>query len=138
MMEGIGRTPAFVLPMVDPLVELYELLLQKPSLLGRIIFIANLWNPETHRYDRGLADRFHSSAASNALARWHQMFFVEWLSQSLEEKERDVKQYWQSLGGSRDQIKPIKDQSEAAIPPLVRDEERKLFLMDLSFIFAVL
>ena len=124
--------------MADPLVELYELLLQKPSLLGRIIYIANLWNPETSRYDRGLPDRFRFNAASNALARWHQMFFVEWLSQPLEEKERDVKQYWQSLGGSREQIKGMKDQSEAAIPPLVREEERRLFLMDLSFIFAVL
>jgi hypothetical protein len=38
----------------DPIVELYELVLQTPSPFGRLIYVANLWNPQTHRYDRGL------------------------------------------------------------------------------------
>ena len=120
----------------SPVVELYELVLQTPSLLGRLIYIAGLWNPETSRYDRGLPDRFRGVETDKALARWHQTFFVEWLSQTLTDKERDVALYWRSLGGN--QRKTIRELGEAAIPPLVRSEERKFFIQDLTFIQAML
>ena len=121
----------------NPVVELYELVLQNPSLFGRLIYIAGLWNPETSRYDRGLPDRFRSPETDKALARWHQSFFLDWLSQSLAEKERDVALYWRSPG-SRDQAKTVREMGEAAIPPLVRSEERKFFVQDLTFIQAML
>jgi hypothetical protein len=121
----------------NPVVELYELVLQTPSLFGRLIYIAGLWNPETSRYDRGLPDRFRSVETDKALARWHQSFFIDWLSQSLTEKERDVSLYWTNLGGPEN-ARTIREIGEAAIPPLVRAEERKFFLQDLTFIQAML
>ena len=121
----------------NPVVELYELVLQTPSLFGRLIYIAALWNPGTSRYDRDLPDRFRGAETDKALARWHQSFFVDWLSQSLTEKERDVALYWRSLS-SRDQTKTLREIGEAAIPPLVRAEERKFFIQDLTFIQAML
>ena len=121
----------------NPVVELYELVLQTPSLFGRLIYIASLWNPGTSRYDRDLPDRFRGPETDKALARWHQSFFVDWLSQSLTEKERDVALYWRSLG-SREQSKTLREIGEAAIPPLVRAEERKFFIQDLTFIQAML
>jgi hypothetical protein len=72
-----------------------------------------------------------------ALARWHQSFFIDWLSQSLTEKERDVSLYWTNLGGPEN-VRTIREIGEAAIPPLVRAEERKFFLQDLTFIQAML
>jgi hypothetical protein len=122
----------------DPLIELYELVVRVPSLIGRLIYIANLWNPETTRYDRGLPERLRFTDADKALAKWHYTFFVEWLSLPLPEKERDVDLYWRSIGGSQDQIKTVRQQAEAAIPPLVRTEERKFFIQDLTFILATL
>jgi hypothetical protein len=121
----------------NPVVELYELVLQTPSLFGRLIYIAGLWNPETSRYDRGLPDRFRGVETDKALARWHQSFFIDWLSQSLTEKEKDVSLYWRSLG-AHENGKTIREIGEAAIPPLVRSEERKFFLQDLTFIQAML
>ena len=121
----------------NPVVELYELVIQTPSLFGRLIYIAGLWNPETSRYDRGLPDRFRGVETDKALARWHQSFFIDWLSQSLTEKEKDVSLYWRNLG-ARDNGKTIREIGEAAIPPLIRSEERKFFLQDLTFIQAML
>lgn len=120
----------------NPVVELYELVLQNPSLFGRIIYIAGLWNPESSRYDRGLPDRFCGAETDKALARWHQSFFIDWLSQSLTEKERDIALYWRTPG--RDQGKTLREVGERAIPPLVRSEERTFFLQDLTFIQAML
>ena len=122
----------------DPVIELYELLLQNPSLFGRLTYIAGLWNSETARYDRGLPERFCFSDADKALAKWHYTFFVEWLSLPLAEKERDVALYWRGIGGSHNQIKTMREQGGAAIPPLVRTEERKFFIQDLTFILATL
>ena len=122
---------------INPVVELYELVLQNPSLFGRLIHIAGLWNPETSRYDRGLPDRFRGAETDKALARWHQSFFIDWLAQSLTDTERDVALYLRSLSG-REQGKTLREIGEAAIPPLVRSEERKFFVQDLTFIQAML
>ena len=121
----------------DPIVELYELVLQTPSLFGRLIYVAGLWNPETHRYDRGLPDRFRFDGADKALANWHRTFFVEWLALPLTKKERDVALYWSSVRGG-DQCKTLRELGEAAMPPLVRPEERRFFIQDLTFIQATL
>ena len=126
----VGRT--------NPVVELYELVLQNPSHFGRLIYIAGLWNSEAGRYDKGLPDRVRGAETDKALARWHQTFFVDWLSLSLTDKERDVALYWNSLGGDRAGMKTVREIGEAAIPPLVRAEERKFFLQDLTFIQALL
>jgi hypothetical protein len=120
----------------NPVVELYELVLQNPSLLGRLIYISGLWNPEGSRYDKGLPDRFRGAETDKALARWHHSFFIDWLSLSLTEKERDVALYWRGAGSAVG--KSLREIGEAAIPPLVRSEERKFFLQDLTFIQALL
>jgi hypothetical protein len=120
----------------DPIVELYEKVTQIPSIFGRLVYIANLWNAQTGRYDRGLPVRFAN--ADQSIAKWHQAFFVEWLALSMPEKERDVVLYWRTIGGRRDQIKSVRQHGEAAMPPLVRSEERMLFVRDLSFVVALL
>ena len=122
----------------DPRVELYELVLQVPSLLGRLIYIASLWNPQMSRYDGALPERLRFPGADNALAKWHQTFFTEWLALSLEKKKADVALYWRSLGSSRDQIRVIRERGEAAIPPLVRSEERQHFIQDLMLTVGML
>ena len=122
---------------MEPAIELYELIAKNPSVFGRLIHIASLWNPETSRYERGLPERYRSvPGIDTTLAKWHQAFFLEWLSQSLTEKERDVAMYWNS--GAREQGKKIREIGQAAIPPLVRSEERQFFLQDLAFLQALL
>lgn len=122
----------------DPVVEFYEAVQKTPSIFGRLISIADCWNPQTGRYERGLPDSHRNEEMDKALARWHHAFFVEWLSSSLAEKERDVVIYWANADSVRKQGKKLREVGEAAIPPLVRSEERALFLQDLAFIQALL
>jgi len=82
-----------------------------------------------------LPDRFRLAEADTALAKWHYTFFVEFLSLPLPEKERDVTLYWSR---NRDQGKTVRQVGEAAMPPLVRAEERMLFIQDLAIIQAML
>ena len=112
--------------------ELYEVVSQIPALLGRLIYIACLWNPQTRRYDRGLPARFLGVQADEALGCWHRSLFFQWLSQSWMEKQADVALYWSSIGGSRGQIEAIRELAEAAIPPHVNPEERRAFIKDLA------
>lgn len=120
----------------DPVIELYEIVHKNPSTFGRLLHIAGLWNPETSTYERGLPARFRGALVSQALSKWHQAFFLDWLARPLAEKERDVALFWNA--GTRAQSVKLRDLGEAAIPPLVRNEERQLFLQDLSFIQALL
>jgi len=76
-----------------------------------------------------------SPETDQALAKWHYTFFVEWLSLPLPEKERDVALYRMGNPGPG---KTIRELGEAAIPPLVRAEERRFFIQDLTFIQAML
>ena len=122
----------------NAVVELYELLLQNPSRFGRLVYISRLWNPEGARYDKGLPDRLRSVDTDKALSRWHHSFFIEWLSLSLADKERDVALYWRVTAAGSEPRPSIREIGEAAIPPLVRSEERKFFLQDLTFIQALL
>ena len=122
----------------DPVVEFYELVQGSPSVLGRLMQIAAFWNSETGRYERGLSDRYRTSEMDKALTRWHRAFFVDWLSSSLSEKERDAAVYWASSASTREPGKKLRDLGEGAIPPLVRAEERQLFLQDMAFLQALL
>jgi len=121
----------------DPAIELYELIVRDPSVFGRLVYIAGLWRPETGSYERGLPERFRIAGIDRALSKWHQAFFIEWLSKSLREKERDVRLFW-SRNDPETQSRKLRELGEAAIPPLVRSEERQLFLQDLGFIQALL
>ena len=84
----------------DPRVELYELVLQIPSLLGRLIYIASLWNLQMSRYDAGLPERLRFPGADNALAKWHQTFFLEWLALSLKRKRPMLRSTGEALGAA--------------------------------------
>ena len=57
---------------------------------------------------------------------------------SATQKQSDVTIYWTSLGGTREDIKKIRELGEAAIPPLVDWAERQSFTQNLTFIQSLL
>jgi hypothetical protein len=122
----------------NPTLELYELLLQNRSIFGRLVHIAGLWNPETKSYERGLPERFRSATVDRAISSWHQAFFMEWVALSLTQQQNDVAIHWSALGRTAEQLKIIREQGEAAIPPLVEWAERRSFLQNLGFIHTLL
>ena len=122
----------------NPALELYDLLLQNSSIFGRLVHVASLWNPQTKTYERGLPERFRNAGLDQTISRWHQAFFMEWIALSLSQQQNDVVVYWTSLGRAPEQIKKIREQGEAAIPPLVEWAERQFFVQNLTFIQTVL
>lgn len=111
--------------------ELYRLIMQNASRLGRLIYIGCLRNPVTGRYERNLPDRFLAVDTDQVLGGWHQTLFREWLARPSEEKRRDLALYWWAIGGSRQQIAAIRELGEASIPPLTSPEDRALFMKEL-------
>lgn len=122
----------------NPALELYDLLLQNPSIFGRLLHVASLWNPQANTYERSLPERFQNAGLDKSISRWHQAFFLEWVALSLEQQQNDVLAYWNHLGRHPEQIKTIREQGEAAIPPLVEWAERQTFVQNLGFIQSLL
>jgi len=122
----------------NPALELYELLMQNPSIFGRLLHVSSLWNPQTKTYESGLPESFRNAGLDKSISRWHQAFFMEWVALSLEQQQNDVLVYWNHLGRNPEQIKRIREQGEAAIPPLVEWAERQSFVQNLGFIQTVL
>src|SRR5690348_18459859 len=104
----------------DPIVELWERVLQIPSVFGRLLYVADLWNVQTGRYDRGLPDRFRTPEVDKAVSNWHRVLFRQWLAMTLDQKQDDISLY--SSTGNRSRT--IREDGEAATPPLVGYEER--------------
>ena len=122
----------------NPALELYELLVQNPSLFGRLVQVARLRNPATKGHPQGLPDRFRNNPSlDQAISRWHHAFFMEWIALSLSQQQHDVDIYWTALGRTAEQLKRIREEGEAAIPPLVEWAERQYFLQNLGFIHTV-
>jgi len=120
----------------SPAVQLYELLLQNPSLFGRLIQVAGWWNPQLGRYE--LPERFKHAGLDHAISKWHLAFFNEWLALSLTQQQNDVTIHWATLGRTREAIQKIRDQGEAAIPPLVDLPDRRAFQQSLTFVQSLL
>lgn len=127
-----------LLSAANPAVELYELLLQNPSIFGRMVQVSGYWNPETSRYERGLPERFQNTGLSPAIARWHHAFFIEWMALSLAQQQNDVLVYWNNVGRTPEQAQRIRALGETAIPPLIEFDERRAFLQNLAFIQTIL
>jgi hypothetical protein len=121
----------------NPALELYDLLIQNPSIFGRLVQVASLRNPPTKVHHQGLPDRFRTARLDQAISRWHQAFFMEWLALSLSQQQHDVDIYWTALGRTAEHLKRIREEGEAAIPPLVEWAERQYFLQNLAFIHTV-
>lgn len=120
-------------PTNNPALELYDLLMQNPSIFGRLVQVASFRTPGA----KDLPDRFRTASLDPAISRWHHAFFMEWIALSLSQQQHDVDIYWTALGRTADQLKRIREEGEAAIPPLVEWAERQYFLQNLAFIHTV-
>ena len=71
---------------------------QIPSLLGRLVYLSSLRDPNTGLYaHHGLASRFSAQEADEAMRQSHERGFNQWLSLNLTEQREDCELYWSSL-----------------------------------------
>ncbi len=113
-----------------------------PSLFARLVFLAELGQPESHT--RGLlyptADRVSVEAVdAEVIARLSSQLFREWLALSTRNKTEDMKRYFTSLG----QVKvPDRDKflefAAQLVPNDASPPEKEFFLGTARFITEVL
>ena len=82
-----------------PLEDLWRVTLsQIPSLLGRLVYLSSLRDPNTGFYaHQGLVLRFSAEEADDAMRRSHERAFEQWLILRVVEQREDCELYWSSL-----------------------------------------
>ena len=71
---------------------------QIPSLLGRLVYLSSLRDPNTGLYShQGLALRFGAMEADEAIRRSHELAFERWLPMKVADQRDDCELYWSSL-----------------------------------------
>jgi hypothetical protein len=71
---------------------------QVPSLLGRLVYLSSLRDPNTGLYAHyGLALRFGADDADAAIGESHERAFEQWLRLKVAEQREDCELYWSSL-----------------------------------------
>ena len=78
---------------------------QIPSLLGRLVYLSSLRDPNTGLYShQGLAQRFHAAAADVAIRESHEAAFEQWLLLKIADQREDCELYWSSLLEDRSRV----------------------------------
>jgi hypothetical protein len=71
---------------------------QIPSLLGRLVYLSSLRDPNTGLYAHfGLAQRFNAAEADAAIRASHELSFEQWLKLEVGDQREDCELYWSSL-----------------------------------------
>ena len=71
---------------------------QIPSLLGRLVYLSSLRDPNTGTYSHlGLAQRYGAEAADEAIRGSHEVAFEQWLVSKVADQRDDCELYWSSL-----------------------------------------
>jgi hypothetical protein len=122
-----------------PAAELWSrTLVQIPSLLGRLVYLSSLRDPNSGQYRHfGFSQRFTEREADKAIRRSHSNTFTDWLCFSLEQQRNDLEKYLDSLEGDRQTIL----ENWRAWPPYLnwipaqsRPADRELFRSDLEIV----
>lgn len=71
---------------------------QIPTLLGRLVYLSSLRDPNTGFYShQGLALRFGVEEADEAICGSHELAFEQWLPMKVTDQRDDCELYWSSL-----------------------------------------
>ena len=112
---------------------LIDELSRHPSVLGRLVSIAGLWDEQAGVYRHKLAAHYGSEEIHRMIRRLHQEVFVSWLSLPLRQQQADVAIYLSALG-----LKPewfdFRKMGMSCVPQTATLPERDLFLLDLALI----
>ena len=97
-----------------PIEDLWRVTLsQIPSLLGRLVYLAGLRDPNTGMYSHlGLALRCNPEEANEAIRISHERGFEQWLLLRLVEQREDCELYWSSLLEDRRLVAQMWTQTE--------------------------
>jgi len=121
----------------EPREVLLDELSGNPSLLGRLVAIANFRDEGAGTYRHRLADQFGAEEIDGLLRRLHQEAFVAWLSLPLRQQQADVTIYLGALGIKSEWF-DFRKMGKSCLPQTSTLAERDLFLLDLDLIQGLL
>lgn len=111
-------------------------LCRHPSVLGRLVAIAALWDGEGNRYRHKLAAHFGAEEIDRTLRRLHQEVFIAWLSFTLSQQQADVAVYL-AASGIKSPWFDFGARASHWVPQTATFPERHLFLLDLRLVQAL-
>ena len=115
---------------------------QVPSVYGRLVYLSGLRDANSGRYEHhGLALVFGKDEANRALKKCHVQAFEEWLTFDIEQQKADLDLYLSSI--ETDKRTTLENWIKETpyrnlIPSSTRQNERRLFMADLSAILELL
>jgi hypothetical protein len=102
---------------------------QIPSVLGRLVYLSGLRDPNIGRYaHQGLAMRFGEDGADQAIRQSHEEAFRNWLAMPMREKREDAELYWSSLLQDERVVNEVwrKAESYRALLPIAASPAQRL------------
>jgi hypothetical protein len=117
-----------------------DIVLRSPSVLHRVIRIAELRNASGNTYESPLGPGFDPASVSEALRKLHVEMFANWLTLSLKAQKADLTLYL-NLVDRRERLGRLRqliDRAECAIPVGAIQAERELFMQDLKIVCVLL
>ncbi len=113
-----------------------------PSLLGRLVYLSSLRDPNSGRYyHHGLAQLFGDREADQTLRQSHVDTFASWLLLRLEEQKQELEDYLSTLPEDRATVAenwlrmaPYR----SFLPAEARETDRRLFESDLAVVLEIL
>jgi len=115
---------------------------QIPSLFGRLVYLSELRNPNSGRYEHhGLTLLFGEEQANKALKKSHRQSFEEWLTFNLEQQKSDLELYFSGMSENRRTV--LKTWVKLGsyrnfVPASAKPMEKQLYIADLTAILGLL
>ena len=113
-----------------------------PSVFGRLVYLASLWNPSTGRYHHQIMSvAFGEEEANRTLRKCHEKTFLEWLCFTLEQQRADLVRYLSGGDVAEQDLLEIwvgLGLYQHLFPPEPMDAERELFLRDLEAVLSII
>jgi hypothetical protein len=118
--------------------RLWDKLCLNPSVFGRLVSIAEMWNSANGRYESPLGSVFSPDQVDRILTEMHREVFSTWLSFRLQQEERDLSVWLASVShGVADGIQALQAMSKRLTTLLPRDHieaERQLFFQNFQLV----
>ena len=118
--------------------ELHETVFSSPSILGRLMAVAGLYDREADQYRHPLSEQLGAEQVDRGLRHLHAQVFLNWLGLSLRQQTADLSLYLRSKEADREAPAGLYASAENWIPPACPAVERELFLSDLGVVISVI
>jgi hypothetical protein len=118
--------------------RLWDKLSRNPSVFGRLLSIAEMWNAEKSRYESPLSVEFGQELVDRAVREIHQEVFGTWLNFRLQQQERDLTVWLASLNhnvaNGLQTLQAVSKRLDRLLPPHHTEAESQLFVQDFQLV----